>query len=267
MVSTRRLIVVLAAPILCCCGGPAFLVAAPFTELTSMATRDFEEQCDIAIGPAAGTTPTTTPTAPAVTSTPAVPTAPPARTPTGNPYASLTFAADDPNVGPRERACGSAMQVAPRQGPARQTSNNNPATVCAHDLALRYPEAGGTAEPAEYVRDVVYSASVAGSSGRCLPGRAPRSAAMENCGDAPYGEPVILPKTVREQAFCGHVVEPAAISPGDLVFWDYRDNAAHRAGIALGSGELATVEDGKFVRSDIPGTGHVQIKRVLREVS
>lgn len=265
MVSKKKLIVVLVVLMSCCCGGPALIVAAPFAELTSMAKQDFVRQCDIALGPATGTTPTT----PVASSTVPVPTAPPSlsATPTGNPYASLTFAADDANAGPRERECASAMQVAPRQGPALQASSNHPATVCAADLALRYPEAGGAAEPADYIRDVIYSASVAGSSGRCIPGRAPRAAAVENCGDTAYGEPVILPETVREQAFCGHVVDTAALSPGDLVFWDYRDNAATRAGIALGSGELVTIEDGKFVRSGVPGGGHVQIKRVLREVS
>lgn len=265
MVSKNKLIVVLAVLMSCCCGGPALMVGAPFAELTSMAKQDFGRQCEIALGPATGTTPTT----PATTSTVSVPTTPPSlsATPTGNPYASLTFAADDPDAGPRERECASAMQVAPRQGPALQASSNHPATVCAAELALGYPEAGGAAEPAGYIRDVIYSASVAGSSGRCIPGRAPRAAAVENCGDSAYGEPVILPETMREQAFCGHVVDPAAISPGDLVFWDYRDNAATRAGIALGSGELVTIEDGKFVRSGVPGAGHVQIKRVLWEVS
>ncbi|MFD4405525.1 hypothetical protein ACFWPH_22485 [Nocardia sp. NPDC058499] len=263
--SKKKLIVVLVVLMSCCCGGPALIVAAPFAELTSMAKQDFGRQCDIALGPATGTTPTT----PATTSTESIPLGPasPAPIPTTNPYASLTFTADDTDIEPRDRLCASVMQVAPWQGPELRESSNASAAVCAANLALSYPEAGGPAESADYVRDVIYSASVAGSSGRCVPGRAPRAAATENCGGTRYGEPVILPETVREQAFCGYVVDPAAISPGDLVFWDYRNNAATRAGIALGSGELVTVEDEEFVRSSVPGAGHVQIKRVLREVS
>lgn len=265
VVSKKKLIVVLAALMLCCCGGPALLVGAPFAEWTSMVNKDFGLQCDIALGPATDTTPTT----PAATSVVSVPAAPVSAspTPTGNPYASLTFAADDPDATPRDRECASAMPVAPRQGPAVQEAANGPAAVCAADLALQYPEAGGAAEISDYVRDVIYSASVAGSSGRCVPGRAPRVSEVRNCGDTASTDPVILPETLREQAFCGHTVDPAAISAGDLVFWDYRDNAATRAGIALGSGELVTVEDGEFVRSRISGAGHIQIKRVLWEAS
>lgn len=263
--SKKKLILFLLVGFFCCCGGPAFGLtglSGTFGEMGSMVRQDFGMQCDIALGPASGssTPPPTTTAAPRTTAPASL-----SPTPTENPYASLTFAADDPNATPRDRACASAMRVAPRQGVALEKSSSGPATVCAADLALRYPEAGGAALPADYLRDVIYSASVAGSSGRCVPGRAPHTLATANCG-ADHGA-VVLPETIREQAFCGHIVDPAAISAGDLVFWDYRDNAATRAGIALGGGELVTVDDGKFVRSALPGAGHVQIKRVLREVS
>lgn len=263
--SKKKLIVVLAVVMFCCCGAPLYVMGAAVTELWSTAGQDFSQQCDNVVGPVAGTTPTTA----APTSAASVPTEPASAEPaiTANPYASLTFAADDPDAGPRERECASAVRVTPQNGPALQRPSSGPVAACAADLALDYPEAGGAADAATYIRDVIYSASVAASLERCVPGRTPHGAAEENCGDTGDGEPVVLPETVREQAFCGQAVERTAISAGDLVFWDYRDYAPTRAGIARGPDELVTVEGGKFVRSGIPGAGHVRIKRVLREVS
>ncbi|MGI5220935.1 hypothetical protein [Nocardia sp. CA-290969] len=245
--STQRLIVLLTILLSCCCGGGGLLmgVVAPLGELSTMAKVDFGRQCDIALGPATGTT------APATTTAASSATVSPSPRPSSIPYASLTLDPDDPDIAARDRECVSAMRAA----------------ACAADLALRYPEAGGTAQMAEYVRDVVYSASAGAVAGRCVPGRAPRAAAAENCGDPVGGEPVVLPETVREQAYCGQIVDPGATSPGDLVFWDYRDNAATRVGIALGPAELVTVDEGKFIRSRIPGNARVQVKRVLGGVS
>lgn len=263
--STKRLIVLLTLLLSCCggCGSLLLSVVAPLGELTTMAEVDFRRQCDIALGPATDTTAPATATTTTSTSSVAVS---PSPRPSRNPYASLTLDPDDRDIAARDRVCVSAMRVAPYQGSALREANTGPAAACAADLALRYPEAGGTAQMAEYVRDVVYSAAVGAATGGCAPGRAPRAAAAENCGDPARGEPVILPDSVREQAYCGQVVDPVATSPGDLVFWDYRDNAATRVGIALGPAELVTVDEGKFVRSSIPGDARVQVKRVLGEV-
>lgn len=263
----KRLIIVAATVLMCCCGCGGLLSAfVPFGEMLSVGRSDYRWQCDIALGPDTETTapPTTTTTEPP----PDTDTEVDSPTPTGNPYAELEFAADDPNVTERDRVCASAMRVAPRQEQPLRRAHTGPVAVCAADLALRYPEAGGTAETAAYVRDVIYGASAAATTGQCAVIRAPRALAEENCGDPERGATVVaLPETIREQAFCGQVVDPVAVSPGDLVFWEYRDNAATRAGIAIDATEMVSVDAGEFVRLRIPDDGRVQIKRVLGEAS
>ncbi|WP_459549669.1 hypothetical protein [Nocardia sp. X0981] len=262
----KRLIVVVAVILMCCCGCGSLLSAlVPFGEWVSMGRSDYQRQCDIALGPEPATTPTSLTTTPSAAPA-AAPTDTETSRPTANPYAELEFAADDPDVTDRDRECASAMRVAPHQDQPLRQAHTGPAAVCAADLALRYPEAGGTAETAEYLRDVIYGASVATTTGQCAVVRAPRAVAEENCGDPKRGATVIaLPETIREQAFCGQLVDPVAVSPGDLVFWAYRDNAATRAGIAIAATEMVSVDAGEFVRLSIPDDGRVQIKRVLGE--
>lgn len=251
----------------CGCGGIVVAVIAPVGEIVSLGQTDYRRQCDIALGP---TTPTGT--APAATTTSTAPAAPesvsgPTTRPSANPYAELEIEDDDAAATDRDRACKSAMQSAPYQDQPLRQPNTGPAVVCAADLTLRYPDSGGTAEMAAYARDVVYSASIAAPTGQCAPTRAPAAVAERNCGDpAGMNSAVVLPPTVGAQGYCGRLVDPAAASPGDLVFWEYRDNAATRVGIALGPRELVTVDSGKFARLSIPEGAEIQIKRVLGEV-
>ncbi|MEU4314150.1 hypothetical protein [Nocardia sp. NPDC024068] len=261
----RTWIVVGVCALCCCCG---LLMAGPMGTVFALGKKDFHAQCDIARGPASGSAvPTTTAAPDPETAAPGPESESSTVRPTANPYASPEIDPDDPNLTDRERACLTAMRVAPRQGPPLRVPNTGIATNCAAELAVRYPEAGGVAQMAEYVRDVIYSASAYATSGQCAPIRAPQWVETGNCGDPANRGPVVLPETVGVQGFCGQVVDPAAASPGDLVFWDYRDDAATRAGIVTGPGELVTVDSGKFVRMSIPQDTHFQLKRVLGEGS
>lgn len=251
-----------ACVVLVCCGGGGLVLALiPLVSALDRGEELFHWQCDIALGSTTGTaSPTTAPPTTASVS--------PSPMPTENPFASVTFAADDPYATARDRTCASAMRLAPLQGEPLPQVNTGAAAACAADLALRYPETGGTKETAVYVRDVVYGASMATVTGRCAVVRAPRAVHEADCGDPAKGPGAVnLPETVGAQGYCGKLVEPAAVSPGDLVFWDYRDNAATRAGIAVSATEMVSVHGGEFVRLSIPDDGRVQVKRVLREAS
>ncbi|WP_157106287.1 hypothetical protein [Nocardia sienata] len=260
---TVRLLIVVAVVAICCCG-PGLVLASlvPSAENMSFAKQKYDLQCDIALGPEPGaSTPATATTTPA-SSPESVERQP---RPEKNPYAELTFDPDDPDVTDRDLACASAMKTAPFQEEPWQEFNTGPAVSCAADLALRYSEAGGTATMADYARDVVYSASIARVTGQCAPTRAPAAVAVENCGDPTSAvAAAVLPATVGDQGYCGQLVDPKAASPGDLVFWEYLDRRATRVGVALGPGELVTVDSGKFVRLRLPEGAEVQIKRVLR---
>ncbi|WP_328391689.1 hypothetical protein [Nocardia sp. NBC_00416] len=263
----RTLIVLLVCAALCCCcgGGLVSAVLSPLGEITSLGSSDLQRQCNIAIGsPTDTTTPTATPAT--TTATPSPESVSPSPRPTANPYAASTA----PDATGRHRACVAAMNVAPYQdqdSPLRQ-ANTGRAVACAADIAQRYPDVGGTADTAVYLRDVIYSASAVVGTGQCVPTRAPQWVAEGNCGDPRKRVPaVVLPMTIREQGYCGLQVDPSVASPGDLVFWDFHDNGATRAGIALGPHELVTAEGGKFVRLSMPEGVEVYIKRVLGEVT
>lgn len=268
---TVRLLIVVAVVAICCCGPGAVLTAlVPSAENMSFAKKYYNSQCDIALGPEPGASTPATATTTAASSPESVGRQP---RPEKNPLSELTFDPDDPDVTDRDLACASAMKMAPVQEEPWQEINTGPAVSCAADLALRYPEAEGTATMADYVRDVVYSASIAGATGQCVPTRAPAAIAVENCGDPTSAvASVVLPATVGEQGYCGQLVDPKAASPGDLVFWEYIDRHATRVGVVLGPEapaaryplrELVTVDNGKFVRLRLPEDAEVQIKRVL----
>lgn len=261
-----RVLIVVAVVAICCCGPGGVLAAlVPSAENWSNATKHYNSQCDIALGPEPGASTPATATTTAAPSPESVEREP---RPEKNPYAELTFDPDDPDVTDRDLACASAMKTAPIQEEPWQEINTGPAVSCAADLALRYPESGGTATMADYARDVVYSASIAGSTGQCAPTRAPAAVVMENCGDPTKAvASVVLPATVGDQGYCGQLVDPKAASPGDLVFWEYIDRRATRVGIALGPGDLVTVDSGKFVRLSLPEGAEVQIKRVLGDAA
>ncbi|WP_433491892.1 hypothetical protein [Nocardia grenadensis] len=262
----RTIVLIVFLILVCGCGGTVIAVIAPLGEMVSLGRTDYQRQCDIALGTTTGTA---IPTAP--TTTTSAPDSYPAATsprPTANPYAAMQIEDGDTDLTDRDRACYTAMQSAPYQDQPLRQPNTGFSAVCAADLALRYPEAGGTAAMAEYIRDVVYSASIVTTTGQCAPTRAPAPVAEESCGDPTKKVPaVVLPVSVGTQGYCGQLVDPDAASPGDVVFWEYRDNAATKAGIALGPRELVTVDNGRFVRLGVPDGAEVQIKRVLGEAA
>ncbi|MEV6427500.1 hypothetical protein [Nocardia sp. NPDC051463] len=66
------------------------------------------------------------------------------------------------------------------------------------------------------------------------------------------------------QGLCGQRVDLVAISSGDLIFWDYRNSAPTRVGIATDSTQLVTVDpSGRVIHSAIPTANDVRVKRVL----
>lgn len=265
---TRALIVVGAVLLVCgCCliGGPLFGGFVAVGNQLSNGESDYRSQCEAALGPdpSATVTQTTTPAEPE-----SEPESSPSPQPSVNPYRELEFDPDDPNVTDRDRACASAMKYAPRQplGAIRQP-NTGTAVACAQQLGLRYAE-NGTGDAAAMARDLIYAASAAALNGQCDILRAPAGAdtAPSECGNPT--EPlqvVVLPQTVERQGYCGQRVAASAISPGDLVFWEYGREGATRVGVAIGVREMVTGEPGgdRFVRLPIPERRDVLVKRVL----
>lgn len=241
-------------------------VFSPMMVLSSVASHigsDFRHQCDSAVGPDPSTSATTAPPAPAE---PPDETA--AERPSTNPYASLTIDPHIRDVPQRYRACLPALRAAPYQIPGSiRHPNSGVAVSCAQLLALDYAQRG-TGDAAALARDVIYAASMAPFSGQCLPAAAPAGSdqAPGGCGD-PSGarRAILLPETVGRQAVCGQRVAPSAVTAGDMIFWDYRDNAATRVGIAVSAEEMVTGNPGtgRFFRQAIPDSTSVRVKRVL----
>lgn len=259
---------------------------------TSAISADLHYQCDSAVGPDPSQTETSTPRATAAASSGAG--AAPSTAPTANPYAELTVAPDDTTASDWQRACVSAIRTAPYQLPPLQTTMSGLLSDCARELAINHAlkaSAGsadgapsGPSSAAGLTRDVVYQASAGAVTGRCDPAAQPPDdtepvappvrgtsaqpgSASAACGQSSsIGKAVtVLPKTVAAQAACGQRVDPAAVSAGDLVFWDYRSNAPTRTGIALGATQVMTYDpySGRFVEQSMPTGRDVRIKRVL----
>jgi len=261
---------------------------------TSAISADLHYQCDSAVGPDPSQTEIAAPrTTTAAGSGAAGPTS---AAPTVNPYAELTVAPDDTTASEWQRACASAIHTAPYQLPPLQTTMSGLIADCARELAINRAltaSAGsadgapsGASSAAGLTRDVIYQASAAAVTGRCdrtaVPpedttpatvaptvsgaSQQPGSAATACGQSSSIGKAVIvLPKTVAAQGACGQRVDPAAVSAGDLVFWDYRGNAPTRTGIALGATQVLTYDpySGRFVEQAIPTGRDVRIKRVL----
>ncbi|MEV4130265.1 hypothetical protein [Nocardia sp. NPDC049707] len=259
---------------------------------TSAISADLHYQCDSAVGPDPSQTETTTPRATAASGSGSG--AAPSTAPTVNPYAELTVAPDDRTASDWQRACASAIRTAPYQLPPLQTTMSGLLGDCARELAINHAlkaSAGsadgapsGPSSAAGLTRVVIYQASAAAVTGRCNataqppdntepaapPAQGtsaqPGSAAVACGQSSSIGKAVIvLPKTVAAQAACGQRVDPAAVSAGDLVFWDYRSNAPTRTGIALGATQVMTYDaySGRFVEQSMPTGRDVRIKRVL----
>lgn len=261
---------------------------------TSAISADLHYQCDSVVGPDPSLTETAAPRTTAASGSGAA--AATSAAPTANPYAELTVAPDDTDASDWQRACASAIHTAPYQLPPLQTTMSGLLGDCARELAVNHAlkaSAGsadgapsGPSSAAGLTRDVIYQASAAAVTGRCDPtalppddttpatvaptasgtSAQPGSAAVACGQSSSIGKAVIvLPKTVAAQAACGQRVDPAAVSAGDLVFWDYRSNAPTRTGIALGATQVMTYDaySGRFVEQSMPTGRDVRIKRVL----
>lgn len=282
--------------------GSLFVVVAAFTGIsTSSGERFFNCQCDSAIGPDTSVTTTSTPNSTVCDSEDEWD---PSDVPTTNPYASMTVAPDDTEASQYHRDCLSAMESAPLQTPASRKPNTGFAVECARRLALA--QVGTFAyesesAPAQMTRDVLYEASAASSTGHCSlpaggggPGRegtTPPTAHYDStvptgsCAHSTDQKIVDLPNTIAEQGLCGQRVHLDAVSPGDLIFWDYRDHAPTRVGIAVEwtcaaadpvAAECTAVarprvvaadpSTGRFEVLDLPVDGDARAKRVLAGV-
>jgi cell wall-associated NlpC family hydrolase len=253
---------------------------------TSAIASDLHYQCDSAVGPdpSQAMTPSRASTAarPTVRSTPVSAVT---ATPTTNPYAELTIAPDDTSASDWQRACVTAMRDAPRQDPPLLTGNWGIGAECARELALAQLTAsgartgsGGRGNAAEFTRSVIYQASAALTTGRCATteGTAaqqsaaggagqPSGSTRRACGQIGEASVVVLPNTIAAQGACGQRVDPSAVSAGDLVFWNYRNNAPTQVGIAVSDIRLVTTDatTGEFVELAIPSANDVRVKRVL----
>ncbi|WP_280278443.1 hypothetical protein [Nocardia wallacei] len=266
------------------------LVVVVTGSTTEALSSDFHYQCDSAIGPDSAVVRTEQPVPGGDESR--YPTQLPSAAPTTNPYASLTAAPDDKSVSAWQRTCLTAMRAAPYQLPPLRSFNNGPASECARQLALSKLQGGGSAQnaggesnDAALARSVIAQASATLVTGRCDTGGATgqdaaRSASAAGAGGAGFTQGgcaaitnanvfptvVVLPVSVAGQAACGQRVAVSAMSAGDLVFWDFRDNAPTRVGVAVGGAQLVTVEPGtgQAVQQFVPANADVRVKRVLR---
>lgn len=264
---SKTVIIVLSVIVGICavCG----VVGIGFSTVISNGKMDFDNQCDSAIGEDPSATATaTTATKPkrADDSEPSVP----ATSLTANPYAELTLDPGDDHSD-YVRDCVSAMPTAPHQREALTGTNAGFAAECAGRLAMSQASGSGPAMSgqADMVRQVIYWASSGSVTGQCDPsvGAVSESSTL-GCGALdPEGRPraLALPTTVREQGYCGQRVERSAISPGDLVFWDFDNHAASRVGIAVSESELVTYPDGggSAVLQPVSSDSGVRVKRVL----
>lgn len=285
------------------CGSMVTVAVLAVGGVTSPAATDLSYQCDSAVGPDPSSTATVVPnTAAASSGGPRIAGADSAGStsaaPTTNPYAQLTIAPDDTDASQWQRACVSALKSAPYQAPPLRTVNTGFGAECAQKLALAQlgPPPGATdSSSGDFVgdlaaigRSVIYQASAASVTGRCdLPtaanagsvgstspgtGVAEQGSTMSRqpcgqlsrAGDAASAV-VVLPNTVAGQASCGQRVDPSAVSAGDLVFWNYRNNAPTRSGIAVSETQIVTVDpaSGRTVQETMPTGRDVRVKRVL----
>ncbi|WP_280258076.1 hypothetical protein [Nocardia abscessus] len=257
---------------------------------TSTIASDLHYQCDSAVGPDPSQTMTPGRTTAAVRPTArSAPAAGVTTAPTTNPFAELTIAPDDTSASAWHRACASVLKDAPYQSPPLLTGSSGFGPACARQLALAQAGAAPTGAQgsaadrvgaAEFTSAIIYLASAAQSTGRCeltasavVPpptadvARQPSGSARRACGQADSSGTgvVVLPKTIAAQGACGQRVDPSAISAGDLVFWNHRNNAPTEVGIAVSGTELVTADpvSGGFVERVIPSTNDVRVKRVL----
>lgn len=255
--------------------GTIVLLSVVLGTTESTIARDLHHQCDSAVGPdpALSVSPTSVRRTPTTRETLTSP-------PPTNPYASLTARAGDPRLSQWQRDCLDAVPSAPYQLPALWNSTSGPGVECARQLAtaqvgsrvvdgaggLDGPD-GDAFDPAIMTRYVTYLAELAAGTGACAQSAAPPTVRRSAC--AP-----LLPAAIAEQGVCGQRVEPSAASPGDLVFWDYRNvlpyangnrRAPTRVGIIVAVDEIVTADlvTGRFIRKPFPDAGDARVKRVI----
>ncbi|MGX1778200.1 hypothetical protein ACWIGW_39265 [Nocardia brasiliensis] len=84
---------------------------------------------------------------------------------------------------------------------------------------------------------------------------------------------IVLPERIADQALCGRPVDRAAISAGDLVFWDFleytprglREYAPQRVGVAVDATTVIAADPvaGGVVRMVLSPSTAIGVKRVL----
>ncbi|MFE3261053.1 hypothetical protein ACFXPS_38815 [Nocardia sp. NPDC059091] len=242
-------------------------------------------QCESAVGPdpAITKTPTVTPSAP--TGEPEFTTTIPR---TANPMAKATIAPDNTTASQWERDCASAMQYAPPQLPPLRTPYRGFAAECARQAALAQLDRdtkgnSRVADQAVMTAAVIRTASLGALSGVCRSattadtdprqsgvGESPVAqddSATARCQDPAARAVIVLPETLSVQGFCGQRVDPSAVSPGDLVFWDhaYRGHVPGRVGIWIGPNLIVSSDpvSGQAREYEMPTGRDVLIKRVL----
>ncbi|MGF6887664.1 hypothetical protein ABIA39_006231 [Nocardia sp. GAS34] len=241
---------------------------------SSSVAQDWFYQCDSAIGPDTAATSTDTPE----TNAPASESLAPLDIPTTNPYAGLTFSPGD-NPSSWDLACANAMASAPYQLPPLQTIASGIDVDCIRQVALA---ALGTpsVDPAGLTQGMINQASQINSTGRCqLPAAAypmsgppappvvtlPPPPVVTSACPKSRSATILLPGTLASQGLCGQRVAAAAISPGDLVFWAYSNNAPTHVGVAVSPSQIVTSDpaSGRVVEQAMPNGRDVRVKRVL----
>ncbi|MGW4843056.1 hypothetical protein [Nocardia brasiliensis] len=272
----------------------ALLPAAAFTVLlialtstTSMLAEgyaDLRGQCTNAIGPDPSETATVTRSVHVDTRPP--PRSAPATSPTANPYASLTIP-PTAEVSEWLGECAAAVRVADYRGPMLQIQNSGRTVDCAGWLALAAlersaaaGEADVSADAAAFLQWVTYFASLADGPAGChypatgAPGArvVPEAVDATRRGCALPADPsgrrpaaVVLPDRIVDQALCGQPVQRAAMSTGDLVFWEFQRYKPLRAGIAVDATTVVAVDPavGRIVRVSLAPSTVIGVKRVL----
>ncbi|MEU0539032.1 hypothetical protein ABZ319_04120 [Nocardia sp. NPDC005978] len=219
--------------LLVCCGPTGLLLG--FVGVTASQSADFVCQCDAALGP--DKTSTCQQENGRNHSR---------QIPTANPYAELSFSPTDDHVPDRAKACAQAMRNAPYQLAPINTLAVGRSADCANRLALEltrrttataHASDSDSAQWAATLRDIIHTASLAPLLGSCEQVSSPHI--QGSCAGTSATAPITsrrsiaLPATVKDQALCGQIVDPCAVSPGDLVFWAFENDEATRVGIAV----------------------------------
>jgi cell wall-associated NlpC family hydrolase len=197
-----------------------------------------------ALQPATTTVSTTTPATTTTTPTPTTPTSTNSTSPT-NPYATLT---PPPNADANTTACANAVRNGDVIGPPLTTPGDETGRQAA---ALANSQVGLLATDAD--------GSTAGPTNNAF---SAANLVRYAYYQATRGE-VTLPKDVADQIDIGDRVDPSAISPGDLVFFNFtpdRGPTAVMIAITPTLGIDATTVNQQIAVGVLP-TGNVIIKR------